>query len=79
MELLREYSDVGESFKEGDIRDFRAKCSKILNNYDLYQQGLKDNVGLLMKIHAEEVLRDKLFERYQLAWSRRERFFKTHR
>lgn len=71
--LLFKYRWVGESYFENDIREARTKLTKILDNYPIYRNALKDYSDEIIKIHGLDTYADTFQFCYETAYSKRHR------
>lgn len=71
--LLFKYRWVGESYFENDIREARTKLTKILDNYPIYRNALKDYSDEIIKIHGLDTYADTFQFCYENAYSKRHR------
>jgi hypothetical protein len=58
MALLDEVGAVGESYKEGDVREIRDKCLKVLGNYKAYTEKLKKSHDKIADFLSMETYQD---------------------
>lgn len=71
--LLFKYRWIGESYFENDIREARTKLSKILENYGIYRNALKEYSEEILKTHGLDTYADTFQFCYENAFSKRHR------
>ncbi len=71
--LLYKYRWIGESYFENDIREARTKLTKVLDNYPIYCNALKDYSEKILETHGLETYADTFQFCYENAYAKRHR------
>lgn len=72
--LISKYRWIGESYFQGDIREAKTKIEKILSNYSIYVNALKEYHTDLSDIHGLDVYAELFKENYTNNYAKRLRF-----
>ncbi len=73
QDLIFKFSWIGESYLNGDVREAKTKLAKIINNYQIYKNGLKDNSEKIQDFHGLDSYAQKLQLYYEKAFGKRHR------
>ena len=74
QEVLREYGEVGESYKIGDAREMRTKCEKILSKRSSYVNNIKKSADSLRHYFGATSYKNQVLNVYERALNKRKRY-----
>jgi hypothetical protein len=72
--LMQRFTNIGESYFEGDVREAKTKITKIIEEYPRYQKALRNYSEEIHATHGVEVYADKLRASYEGHYAKRRRF-----
>lgn len=74
QEILREYGEVGESYKIGDAREMRSKCEKILSHRPRYISNIEESADSLLHYFGASSYKNQMLNAYERALNKRKRY-----
>lgn len=75
--ILFKYQNIGESYKDGDVREGMLKLSKILTSIIKYRSAISDQLEELVQEHGISNYTETLQSSYEKSYTKRRRFLKS--
>lgn len=76
VEIIRQFGQVGETYKNGDGRELRHKIKKTLESLVKYEKSLEKSLSKIDEFFGPQVYRQRLGDSYLKLVSRRERYLR---